>query len=276
MLCGLASAQSPDREFDPWQGVEKDGRIPKVDKPDDLTHPERWRYIPEGRLKPGNVFQRFLVSSFIAPFLFRDSDVGFGGGIAITDLDFRQKRRREFAGLFLSHTVDGQQAYQAVWRRRLHHREVPGGGILQEERSFLKAWAGYEKSLTRRFYGLGAKTSEGEETSYTDQTAFGRFGFELALPDRYDNLVVGASIKGESHDLSRGRVKHKPSTEDVEDFAEIFARADDYLLGWLELELRYDTRLGAPSDRLGSRLRVRDLRGADLPAAASVAWGRRF
>jgi hypothetical protein len=248
ILCASATAQSTDREFDPWQGIEKDGRIPKVDKPDDLTNPERWRYIPEGRLKPGNVFQRFLVSSFVAPFFFRDSDVGFGGGIAITDLDFRQQRRREFAGIFLSYTVEGQQEYKAAWRRRLHHREAPGGGIFQEERSFLKAWGGYEKSLTRRFYGLGAGTSEGDETSYSDKTAFGRFGFELALPDPGDNLVVGASIKGEWHSLGDGEVNNKPNTGDEPDsegepdFSALFARADDHKLGWLELELRYDTR----------------------------------
>jgi outer membrane protein assembly factor BamA len=240
ILCAPALAESTDSEFDPWRGIEKNGRIPKIDKPDDLTNPERWRYIPEGRLKPGNVFQRFLVSSFIAPFFFRDSDVGFGGGIAITDLDFRQQRRREFAGLFLSYTVEGQQAYRLAWRRRLHHREAPGGGVFQEERSFLKAWAGYEKSLTRRFYGFGARTSDGDETSYTDQTAFGRFGFELAIPDPGDNLVVGASLKGEWHSLSRGEVDNKPSTGDV--FPGTFTRADDHALGWLELELRYDTR----------------------------------
>jgi hypothetical protein len=240
ILCASATAESTDREFDPWEGIDKDGRIPKIEKPDDLTNPERWRYIPEGRLKPGNVFQRFLVSSFIAPFFFRDSDVGFGGGVAITDLDFRQQRRREFAGLFLSYTVEGQQAYTAAWRRWLHHREAPGGGVLQEERSFLKLWAGYEKSLTRRFYGFGSGTSDGNETSYTDQTAFGRFGFELALPDPGDNLVIGASIKGEWHSLSRGEVEHEPDTMDI--FPEAFARADDHALGWLELELRYDTR----------------------------------
>jgi len=237
-----ALAGPTNQEFDPWQGIDKNGRIPKIDKPDDLTNPERWRYIPEGRLKPGSVFDRFLVSSFIAPFFFRDSDVGFGGGIAITDLDFRQQRRREFAGLFLSYTTEGQQAYQIAWRRRLHHREAPGGGVLQEERSFLKAWGGYEKSLTRRFYGLGAKTSDGEETSYTDQTAFGRLGLELALPNPGDDLVVGASIKGEWHSLGRGEVKHKPSTGDVPAFSGLFTRADDYMLGWMELELRYDTR----------------------------------
>ncbi len=242
MFCGSAAAQSSRAEFDPWQGIDKNGRIPKVDKPDDLIHPERWRYIPEGRLKPGNVFQRFLVSSFIAPFFFRDTDVGFGGGIAITDLDFREQRRREFAGLFASYTVEGQQAYRLAWRRRLHQRDAPGGGIFQEERSFLKAWMGYEKSLTRRFYGFGAKTSAGEETSYTDQTAFGRFGFELAVPDPGADWVVGASLLGEWHGLSGGRVKHRPDMEDVAAFAGIFSRADDYALGWLELELRYDTR----------------------------------
>jgi len=240
ILCASATAESTDREFDPWEGIDQDGRIPKIEKPDDLTNPERWRYFPEGRLKPGNVFERFLVSSFVAPFFFRDSDVGFGGGIAITDLDFRQQRRREFAGLFLSYTVEGQQAYMAAWRRRLHHREAPGGGVLQEERSFLKAWVGYEKSLTRRFYGFGSGTSDGNETSYTDQTAFGRFGFDLALPDPGDNLVVGASIKGEWHSLSRGDVKDKPDTVDL--FPAAFTRADDHALGWLELELRYDTR----------------------------------
>lgn len=240
MFCVSSVARSTAGEFDPWEGIDRDGRIPKVEIPADLTNPERWRYVPEGRLKPGNVFQRFLVSSFIAPFFFRDSDVGFGGGLAITDLDFRQQRRREFAGLFLSYTTEGQQAYQAVWRRRLHHREAPDGGVFQEERSFLKAWGGYEKSLTRRFYGLGAKTRDGDETSYTDQTAFGRFGFELALPDPGDNLVVGASIMGEWHALSGGEVDHKPDTEDI--FPGLFATADDHELGWLELELRYDTR----------------------------------
>jgi hypothetical protein len=94
VTAGPAAAQQHPQSFDPWEGIERDGRIPKVEKPDDIDNPERWRYIPEGRLKPGNVFRRFLVSSFVAPFVFNDSDVGFGGGIAITDLDFRRQRRR--------------------------------------------------------------------------------------------------------------------------------------------------------------------------------------
>src|SRR6185369_6225428 len=114
--------EAGEAAYDPWRGIERNGRIPAVDKP--VEHPERWRYIPEGRLKPGNVLQRFMVSSFIAPFFFNDSDVGFGGGLALTDIDFREQRRREFLGLFLSYSSEGQQAYTAIWQRWLHHREL--------------------------------------------------------------------------------------------------------------------------------------------------------
>ena len=43
-------------EYDPFAGIDRDGRIPNVARPADMTHPERWRYIPEGRIKPGNLF----------------------------------------------------------------------------------------------------------------------------------------------------------------------------------------------------------------------------
>jgi hypothetical protein len=62
--------------FDPLQGMDADGRIPKVPLPIDLPNPERWRYVPEGRLKPGNVFERFMVSSFIAPIVYYEEAVG--------------------------------------------------------------------------------------------------------------------------------------------------------------------------------------------------------
>ena len=240
MIAGPASAGPAAKDFDPWEGIERDGRIPKVEKPDDLEHPERWRYIPEGRIKPGNLFRRFLVSSFIAPFFFNDTDVGFGGGVAITDIDFRQQRRQEFAGVFLSYTTEGQQKYTAVWRRWLHHRDASDGGVFQEERSFLRAEAGYEKALTRRFFGFGDRTRKGDETSYSDQTAFGSFGLDLALPDPGDDLVLGVGVRGEWHSLGSGRVKDEPDTDDV--FPGIFADAEHHSMGWLELELRYDTR----------------------------------
>ena len=68
--------------YDPLRGMDPDGRIPKPEIPQDVPHPERWRYTPEARMKPGNVFERFLVSSFISPIVFREEDIGFGGGVA--------------------------------------------------------------------------------------------------------------------------------------------------------------------------------------------------
>ena len=240
MVAPMSARAGEEDEFDAWQGIDRDGRIPKVEKPAGLPNPDRWRYIPEGRIKPGNLLQRILVSSFIAPFIFRDSDVGFGGGLAITDIDFRQQRRRELAGAFLSYTTKGQQAYTAVWRRWLHHRDVPGGGIVQEERSFLQSYLGYEKSLTRRFFGFGPDSKEADESSYRDQTAFARFGGQRALPNPGGDWVLSMGGRGEWHSLGDGEVGGVPDTRDAYPVA--FARAEEHSLGWLELELRYDTR----------------------------------
>lgn len=243
LLAGLAApaqAEEAEEEFDPWRGIDHDGRIPKVEKPAGLTNPDRWRYIPEGRIKPGHLLQRFLVSSFIAPFFFRDGDVGFGGGLAITDIDFRQQRRREFAGAFFSYTTRGQQAYSAVWRRWLHHHDAPGGGIFQEERSFLRSTLGYEKSLTRRFFGFGADSKKRDESSYRDETAFASFGGQRAFPNPGDDGVMSVSGRGEWHSLGSGKVRGRPDTRDAYPFT--FAQARAHSLGWLELELRYDTR----------------------------------
>lgn len=227
-------------KFDPWEGIERSGRIPKPERPPELKHPDRWRYIPEGRIKPGNIFQRFLVSSFIAPFVFRDTDVGFGGGVAVTDIDFRQQRRREFAGIFMSYTVEGQQSYDIGWRRWLHHVEAPEGGVFQEERSFLRAAAEYERSLTRRFFGFGADSQERDETSYTDATVGGRFGVQLTIPDPGDDLILGMGVRGEWHNLSGGEVSDEPVTGDV--FPGVFDDAKHRSLGWLQADLHWDTR----------------------------------
>ena len=234
-----AAAGDP-QAFDPRQGVDPNGRIPAIVRPADLPNPERWRYIPEGRLKPGNLFQRFLVSSLIAPFVFYDSDVGVGFGVALVDIDFREQRRREFAGAFLSYTTEGQQNYTFVWRRWLHHREVPGGGVLLEERSLLRAAGGYSRSLTRRFFGLGPKTHEGDETSYRDSLGFVDLGIDLALPDPGDDLVLSLGASGEWHDLGGGRVSGAPDTREV--YPALFAEADPAALGFLHAGLRWDTR----------------------------------
>ena len=172
-----ARQESPEKKapiaYDPFAGMEQDGRIPKKSLPDDIKNPGRWRYIPEGRIKPGNVIDRLFVSSFITPIVFYEQDVGAGGGIALTDIDFRQQRRREFAGIFLSYTTEGQQRYSMVWQRWLNHREIEGGGVAFEERSFLRGRGGYAKTLTVRFFGLGPDTSADDETSYTDEATYG-------------------------------------------------------------------------------------------------------
>ena len=120
---------------DALQGMEPNGRIPKVALPADVPNPERWRYLPEARIVEGNVFERFLVSTFAVPIFFFKSDVGAGGGISLTDIDFRGQRRREFATTTLTYTTEGQQNYGFLWRRWLDHRDLPGGGVIQEERS---------------------------------------------------------------------------------------------------------------------------------------------
>ena len=109
-----------ERTYDPWEGIERNGRIPKIELPADLPNPERWRYIPPGRIKPGNFFERALVSSFVAPIIFRDADVGWGFGAVVADLDFRKQRRREFIGISGSYSTEGQQNYDLIWNRWLN------------------------------------------------------------------------------------------------------------------------------------------------------------
>jgi hypothetical protein len=241
-----AGAQRVDRDrelsppYDPLLGMDESGRIPKVPLPEDLPEPARWRYIPEGRIMPGNIVQRLLVSSFVSPQFFFREDVGFGGGIAITDIDFREQRRREFLGAFLTYTTEGQERYRLIWRRWLHHREVPGGGVVVEERSFLAAAGGYQRTLTRRFFGLGPDTREGAESSFTDEVVDAGLRADLALPGPGGDWIATAGLRGEHHNLARGHVSGVPSTDDA--FAGLFADADGRSAAYVTAGLRYDTR----------------------------------
>ncbi|MEE2663235.1 MAG: BamA/TamA family outer membrane protein [Myxococcota bacterium] len=231
-------------EYDPFAGIDQDGRIPNIVRPTDMPHPERWRYIPEGRIKPGNLFERFLVTSFIAPFVAQDKDVGTSFGIAITDIDFRQQRRREFAGIFLSYSTEGEQSYSMIWQRWLNHRDREGGGVFQEERSRVRARLGYHKARTVRFFGLGPDTTEFDETSYTDEFFEVDLAMELSWPEAGDDLILAGGIRGEFHELGSG--KRFPSMNDplfsspaaLSEFAE----AEHSNLGWLYWGVRYDTR----------------------------------
>jgi hypothetical protein len=250
LIAGLALAmvivtpaeaeQGTPSGHDPFQGMEPSGRIPRAPLPADLPNPERWRYIPEGRIKPGNVFERFLVSSFIAPQFFFEQDVGAGGGIALTDIDFRGQRRREFLGAFLTYTTEGQQKYRLIWRRWLLHRDLAAGGVIVEERSHLDAFGGYEKSLTRRFFGLGPDTRERDETSYTDEVIDLGARLEFPLPEAGGDWIVTVGARGEHHDLAPGRVSGRPTTDEI--FPELFAAGDGHESLTVSPGLRYDTR----------------------------------
>jgi hypothetical protein len=226
--------------YDPWAGIERNGRIPRVPLPPDIEHPERWRYIPEGRIKPGNIFQRFLVSSFIAPFVFNNSDVGTGFGIGFTDIDFRHQRRREFAGIFLSYTTKGQQQYGIAWRRMLKTRDLPTGGVIQEERSYVVARASYRKTLTRRFFGFGPDTQEFDESSYLDEAIEVGVGIAWSLPSPLDDFVVEARIDAEAHQLGSGTVQGAFDMRDR--YPATFREFQDWNFGNLALETRWDTR----------------------------------
>ena len=229
-------------EYDPWKGIDQDGRIPKVQLPDGTVNPDRWRYVPEGRIKPGNPLERFLLSTFITPIILFEQDIGGGGGLAYTDIDFRNQRRQEFLGMFLTYTSEGQQRYEALWRRWLHHNDVPGanGGVMTEERSFLRATASYERTLTRRFFGLGPETDEDMETSYTDEFGFAEVGAQLSWPQPGDDLIAFGNLRLEHRNLSRGRVSDIPSTDDV--YPGLFAQGDGRDSVWLEFGIAYDTR----------------------------------
>lgn len=230
--------------YDPLEGMDEDGRIPRVDKGALVDRPERWRYLPESRIPPGNVFDRFLVSSVIFPILFFNSDVGAGFGAGVTDIDFRKQRRREFLGLFGSYSTEGQQSYSVTWRRWLKHLEVPTGGVLQEERSFVRVAAGYRKTLTRRFFGIGPATNERDETSYTDKMIWVDAGLATSLEGALEDVVVSISLVGEQHWLSDGRVGGAFNTDEspIPRTAALFQDADQTTLGWLNAGIAWDTR----------------------------------
>jgi hypothetical protein len=252
----LAQRVDRDRELprihDPLLGMEESGRIPKVALPPDLPEPGRWRYIPEGRIMPGNVIERLFVSSFVAPQIFFEQDVGFGGGIALTDIDFRQQRRREFLGAFLTYTTEGQERYRLLWRRWLHHRDLPTGGVAVEERSLVGAAGGYQRTLTRRFFGLGPDSRPSAESSLTDEVLDLGVRADLALPGPGADWIATVGVRGEHHNLASGRVSGVPTTDQA--FPDLFREADGRSAGYVTLGLRYDTRDSQHQPYSGVRL----------------------
>lgn len=221
-------------------GIDPDGRIPKVPFPDDLEHPDRWRYIPEGLMPEGNILERFLRTTFITPILFFEGDVGTGGGLSLADVDFRDSRRQEFLNLWISYTTEGQQQYLLTWRRWFHQRELESGGVIQEERSTITTSVGYTRTLTRRFYGFGADSDDNAETSYSESLTHVQIDHQLTFPHPGDDWVFSWGARLERRNLGEGEVSGVPNTEDA--FPTTFDEGDSYDSLWLEAGMRYDTR----------------------------------
>ena len=240
-LLGQGDVMPPEAEdFDPGQGMDENGRIPKPQIPTDIPHPSRWRYIPDGRIAPGNIFARFLSTTFITPRVFTESDIGFGGGINLTDMDFRNQRRRELANIGISYTTEGQQRYSIYWRRYTDQREIEGGGVLQNERSYWTAHLAYERTLTRRFFGFGSGTKASDETSYTDQVATMGLSRYFAFPEADGDWTGQLGFSVETHNLSAGAVSGVPSTEAI--YPGLVSAGDDRSLLWLTGGFGLDTR----------------------------------
>ena len=238
-LCVALVAQDPDG-YDPMEGMDENGRIERPDLPSDIANPGRWRYTPPGRIAPGGVFDRFLISNFISPIVFREQDIGTGGGFALTDIDFRNQNYREFANLVVTYSTEGQQAYRINWRRWLRHRELENGGIIREERTTLFGQLEYSKTLTRRFYGFGSRTTPADETSYTEELTQVGFGGRISIPEPGDDFITRVGLRFQHHGLSRGRLSSVPSTNEV--YPEEFAYGDGDDQFWVDLEVAFDSR----------------------------------
>jgi hypothetical protein len=235
------SPQDPTKTgHDAYAGMDPDGRIPKPQLPEDLQNPSRWRYTPPGRIPPGGLLDRFLVSNFIAPVFFREDDIGFGGGFALTDIDFRNQRYREFANVIITYSAEGQQTYRAYWARWLHHRELPNGGIVREERGRIYGRARYEKTLTRRFFGFGSRTSLDDETSFTHEVSRTGMGLRDCLFEPGGDWLYEVEGTVTHHGLSAGRISSVPSTDQV--YPELTAKGDGVDELVVNLSLGHDTR----------------------------------
>lgn len=249
-----AQEREQKREFDPYAGLDRNGRIERPELPADLPNPDRWRYTPAGRIMPGNLLDRFLVSSFLSPVFTREESVGTGGGFALTDVDFRNQRYKELANVVVRYTTEGQQEYRINWRRWLRHVDLEDGGIVREDRSIWNARAQYSRTLTRRFFGFGSRTRQGDETSYTEELSDLSTFVQLSLPEAGSDLLLSGGLRVQHRGLSRGRLERRPSTEQV--FPGEVSFGDGFGQVWLELGAAYDSRDSQQQPHEGIRLAI--------------------
>jgi outer membrane protein assembly factor BamA len=140
----------------------------------------------------------------------------------------------------LTYSSEGQQAYRFNWRRWTNHRDLPSGGVIQDERTFLHVTGGYRKTLTRRFFGIGPDTREIDESSYTDQATHAEVYYQTAIPDPADNLIGRFGLLAEHHNLAEGEVSGRPTTQGA--FPEFFFPVEKHDLLWAQAQLAWDTR----------------------------------
>ncbi|OUU23646.1 MAG: hypothetical protein CBC13_04950 [Planctomycetia bacterium TMED53] len=219
---------------------DSSAEIRPADLLEGLDHPDRWRWIPDSRMPEGNLVKRLLVTSFVSPIFFFDSDVGAGGGFGITDIDFLNKRRSQFANTWITYTTEGQRRFSFSWRKWLAHRDFPGRGSLQGDRDYFGVSVDSTRTLTSRFFGLGADSLLDDESSYTRETQSISLGLQKSLPKTGGNWIWSANFSLQMDDISSGAVGEAFDTTVV--YPELTSEADDFGALWIMASIRHDTR----------------------------------
>ena len=221
-----------------------DGDDPSLLRPTDLLrtfdYPDRWRWIPEQNIPKGKLLKRVGVTSFFSPFIFFEGDVGTGGGFAITDIDFRNKRRTQLAHIWATYTSEGQERLSIAWQKWLAHSDHPGRGVLHGDRDFVGITVSHTRTLTSRFFGLGAETQLTDEGSYSRETNSIGFGIQRSFPETGGNWVWHANAFLQTDDLASGKVTG--ALDVATEHQELFAEGDDFDALWIKAGIRHDTR----------------------------------
>ncbi len=220
-------------------GMEQDGRIPLGVRPDNLTNPDRWRYVPENRLLGGPPWQRLFVSAFPIPLVSFDEATGAGLGVGFVDIEPADNRRTWALGGFALRTSGGLETYRGFVSWRLAHSEVPGG-VIYEERSNLTVAAGYERNPVRRFFGIGADTAASDETSYTDEVGDVSALWRRGLPAPDGDVTTSLTARFSHRNLAEGIQSGVPSTDTL--YPELTTAADGIDALWVGGGVRWDVR----------------------------------
>ncbi|NCF98749.1 MAG: BamA/TamA family outer membrane protein [Planctomycetia bacterium] len=215
-------------------------QVRPADLLEELAYPDRWRWVPNDRLPKGGLVNRLLVTSFVSPIFFFEGDVGAGGGVGVTDIDFLGKRRSQFANTWITYTSEGQQRFSFSWRKWLAHIDDPGRGILQGDRDHVGISLESSRTLTSRFFGLGASTTLDDESSFTRATDSLGFNLQKSLPQIGGPWIYSLGVTLQTDDISSGQVSEALNT--VDEYPILTSEGDDFGAVWVQGSLRHDTR----------------------------------